>query len=480
MDHSVCYNSGTLGQHLSGRIESFDLIDLIQWLEVRRVSGRLSLTRGADRKTIDWKEGDIVYVSGGRDADRLGYSLLRSRAVPVSGLYSALAENLAAGKKLTYILLEKDLIARDRLASIVEALAKRLLREVLTWRRGRFDFDPDFATEDVFQIHLKIKGQVIAFEAVKEIDDTARTARAAVEEEEGETWEQKFRPESLEEAFWEIRSGLEDESDVAKEKDRFFRFRGFANALHARLAGPVTFLPIYEDSARYAADLLQGAEGPEAEEKLLGLVRLDPFLKLNLLLLSNSLAVTGIRRVATAPEAVRRIGSAAFRAFIECLTSPGSARLSTADPVARLLRRASLAAALSAGPAASDDAVPPDEVHAAALLHAVPYADLLGAVESAPLPAGSFRAAALEYFRPAVAAIRSDAWRLPASLAAVLADTGEAQATPLVAAVRRARSAIPGCAIGPLPPAARKAAAGRRGAGSEVERVFALLNLGAP
>ncbi len=468
-----------MGNHLSGRIESFDLIDLVQWLEVRRVSGRLTLSKGDDRKTIDWKDGDIVYVSGGRPADRLGYSLLRSRAIDVSGLYSALAENLVDGKKLTYILLENNLISRERLGGVIETLAKRLLREVLTWRRGRFEFDPDFQAEDVLQIHLRLKGQVIAFEAVKEIDDTARTARAPSEEEEGETWEQRFRPESLEEAFWEIRCRVTEEGDVAKEKARFLSFRRFGNALRTRLAAPLSFLPIYEDSARYAGELLQGPDGPETGEKLLGLVDLDPFFTLNLLLLSNSLAVAGIRRVTTARESRRRIGDAAFRAFVERLASARSGTRSSADPVSRVLRRAALAAAFAARASSKDD-VDPEEAYVAGLLHATPYADLLGAVESAALPPGAFRAAAVEYYRPDVGRVRSEAWRLPGSLTAVLSDAGEKNPPALVAAVRQARSTIPGCAIGPPPESPRRGSGQRAEVRSGLRRVFDLLGLGEP
>jgi Domain of unknown function (DUF4388)/HDOD domain len=467
-----------LGNHLSGRIESFDLIDLIQWLEVRRVSGRLILSKGEDRKTIDWKEGDIVYVSGGRPGDRLGFSLLRSQAVPVSGLYSALGENLATGEKLTRILLARDLISRERLATVIESLARRLLREALTWRRGRFEFDPDFQTEDVLQIHLKIKSQVVAFEAVKEMDDTARAARVPAEEKEGDGWERRFRPEALEESFWEVRGRVEEDGDVAKEKERFFRFRQFGNALRARLSAPLSFLPIFEDSARYSDDLLQTADGPETDERLLGLVHLDPFFTLNLLLLANSLTVGGIRRVATAREAHRRIGAAAFRSFVECLAAPRSSKLSSSDPVARILRRAAVAAALAGSHVGPRLGVDADEAYGAALLHAIPYADLLGAVEAAPMPSGAFRAAALEYFRPVVATIRSESWRLPAGLTAVLSDAGEKNPPPLVAAVREARRAIPACSIGPVPASARKGAESRSEIRSAVKKTFAFLSLG--
>ncbi|HET9795346.1 MAG TPA: DUF4388 domain-containing protein, partial [Thermoanaerobaculia bacterium] len=293
-----------MASHLSGRIESFDVVDLIQWLEVRRASGRLTLIRGADRKTIDWKNGDIVFVSGGKPGDRLGQALLRSRAVPVSSLYSSLARNLASGVKLTRVLLEEDWIPRDSLAELVGALAEKLLKEVLAWKHGRFDFDPEFQTEDLLQIHLKIKGQVIAFQAMKDMDDTVRFDRSvAAEPAEGDGWEQEFRPEAIEDGFWEVLARCaEDDLGAAKGHESFVQFRSFAAALHARLAAPVHFFPIFDDTARFAGEILASEEASAASERLLGLARLDPFFAANLLILANAFAVGSVRRVGTLPE----------------------------------------------------------------------------------------------------------------------------------------------------------------------------------
>jgi len=471
-----------LAIHLSGRIESFDVVDLIQWLEVRRASGRLTLTRGPDRKQIDWKDGDIVFVSGARPADRLGHVLLHSRALPLSCLYASLAKNLASGTKLTRVLLSEDWIPRDSLAELVGALAEKLLREVFAWRRGRFEFDPDFQTEDLLQIHLKIKGQVIAFQAVKEMDDTARFDRShGSEEQEGEGWEQDFRPEAVEDAFWEVlaRAG-EEVPDPAKGREAFVQFRRFASALHVRLAAPVTFFPIFDDTRRYASDVIASDDAKAASERLLGLAQLDPFFAANLLILANAFAVGSTRRVATLREAARRIGEDAFRTLACALIAPDRAPLAASESVPRALRRGSLAAAVVASHAASRWRADRDEAYTAGLLHAVPYADLLDAVARAPLPAGRLRAATLEYFRPIVGRTRGEAWRAPSGIAEVLADTGASRDAPLLSAVRFARAALPQCTIGTVPVFGRKPPAPDAASRAEVRRLFEFLGLGAP
>jgi hypothetical protein len=66
------------------------------------------------------------------------------------------------------------------------------------------------------------------------------------------------------------------------------------------------------------------------------------------------------------------------------------------------------------------------------------------------LPAGPFRGALLETYRPAVGRSRAEIWGLPRDFEAVLSDDGTDPSAG-AAVVRKARSAISGCAIGSLP-----------------------------
>ena len=66
------------------------------------------------------------------------------------------------------------------------------------------------------------------------------------------------------------------------------------------------------------------------------------------------------------------------------------------------------------------------------------------------LPAGPFRGAVLETYRPAVGRSRAEIWGLPRDFEAVLSDDGT-DPSASAAVVRKARSAVPACAIGSLP-----------------------------
>lgn len=66
------------------------------------------------------------------------------------------------------------------------------------------------------------------------------------------------------------------------------------------------------------------------------------------------------------------------------------------------------------------------------------------------LPAGPFRGAILETYRPAVGRARAEIWGLPRDFEAVLSDDGT-DPSAAAAVVRQARAAVPACAIGSLP-----------------------------
>src|SRR5438876_2522060 len=128
--------------HFRGRLEVFGLADLLQWMELNRRSGRLTVTRGHDQRTLDWKDGEIVYVSGSLPRHRLGVHLLRSGTLPAATLYELLARNMTTQENLTRLILDMNHDTLDGLSLRVEDLARKLLFEIFEWREANFDYDP--------------------------------------------------------------------------------------------------------------------------------------------------------------------------------------------------------------------------------------------------------------------------------------------------------------------------------------------------
>jgi hypothetical protein len=473
-----------LATHLSGRIEHFPVADLLQWLEVQGASGRLTLRRGADRKTIDWKSGDIVYVSGTRPSDRIATALAQTGDVAAEALYAALAKNFGGGPNLSRILLEDGLVTREQLSDIAERVATRMLKEGLTWPEGRFDFDADYRTEDLLHIQLRLRSQVVAFQAAKERDDSERSGSSPLipvpSVPRGEEWERPFEPEPVEDAFWRARSRSgELPFDLETERRYFLAFRDLAAALRSRLARPVRFSPAFEDTLRNLPHPRpRGRRGAGWARKVEAVIRRDPFFTLDLLQLANSLAGGASAGVATVRSAIKRVGPAAVAAMGSALENEGA--LAPTSQFARALRRGALAAAFAAAGLAADASIDEEDAFTAGLLHVVPYVDILETLGRQSFPAGPFRAAAIETFRPIVGRIRAAALNLPVPMAEVLSDDGATDPSLLSEIVRRARRAFPTCSLGFLPPGGPRPPGPGAVVGRELGRVFEELGLGTP
>ncbi|MFY9552862.1 MAG: DUF4388 domain-containing protein, partial [Thermoanaerobaculia bacterium] len=316
-----------------GRLEVFGLADLLQWMELNRRSGRLIVTRGHDRRTLDWKDGEIVYVSGSLPRHRLGVHLLRSGAMPAATLYELLARNMTTQENLTRLILEMGHDTLDGLSLRVEDLARKLLFEIFEWREADFEYDPSYRVTPILRIGLTLRGQALAFQGVKQLDDTHRLSRRERREnwEAADAWILPFLPEGIEEHLWEALERMSAAHiDPMEGREHSSRFREFARRLKDRLIRNYLMRPIYHDTAELLLELLK--KSPVEPEAVVPVAALDQYLSLDLLILANSLSVDRENSVGTVPDAVSRIGPRALTVLIDRLSSPDFPALARNDP----------------------------------------------------------------------------------------------------------------------------------------------------
>jgi len=444
------FSKAPMTEHFRGRLEVFGLADLLQWMELNQRSGRLLVTRGHDRRTLDWKDGEIVYVSGSLPRHRLGVHLLRSGALPAATLYELLARNMTTQENLTRLILEMGHDTLDGLSLRVEELARKLLFEIFEWREANFDYDPTYRVTPILRIGLTLRGQALAFQGVKQLDDTHRLSRRERREtwEAADAWVLPFLPDAIEEHFWEALERLNTALEPLEARVHATRFHEFARRLRERLIKNYLMRPVHEDTASLLLELLK--KSPLDPAAVVSIAALDQYLTLDLLILANSLSVDRENSVGTVPEAIDRIGARALTVLIDRLSSTDFPSLARGDPAARAVRRASLAAALAAGRFAERYGISRERGYTLGLLHCIGYSDLFEIVREMNLPAGPFRGAVLETYRPAVGRARAEIWGLPRDFEATLSDDGT-DPSASAALVRKSRAAVPGCAVGSLP-----------------------------
>ena len=413
---------------------------------MNRRSGRLTLMRGKNRRVIDWKDGEIAYVSGSHPRDRLGAFLNATGAIPTATLYGLLARNFTSATNLSRLILDGRHETLSGLSRRAEELARRLLFDIFEWRDGVFRYDPDSPVEKILKIRLKLRPQVLSFQAAKRADDAHRRRRRR--SARGGFREAIFEEDELDARFWKVLERVGSLVEPEEGRRRLTQLRQFADGLRRRL-GSIALRPIHEDSAALLRELMsQESFEPSAVAPI---AALDAFLAIDLLVLANSLIVDRRRAVATAADALERLGGQPVTVVVERLASSAFPRVQTEDRASVTVRRASIAAAVAARALALDFGIAPERAYALGLLHTVPYADLLAVVEVMKVDPGPFRAAMIDAYRPLVGRRRAEGWSLPSDLEAVLADDGtDTRAAP--ALVRAARAALPDCALGSLAP----------------------------
>ena len=416
-------------------------------MELNRRTGRLTLTQGRDRRILDWRSGELVYVSGSLPRHRLGVHLLRSGALPAAKLYELLARNFTTQENLTRIILDGGHDTLDGLSLRVEELARRLLFEMFEWHDARFDYDPEHRVQPILRIGLNLRGQALAFQGAKNMDDTQRARSRREKLEDADRWDVLFRRAETDERYWEVVERVGEPLDAGEARELYHAFLLFTDRVRERATGNIAMRPVHEDTADLLSELLR--KSPVDPAAVIPIAALDPYLTLDLLILANALSVDRENSVGSVPDAIERLGGRAVTVLIDRLSAPDFPRVPEEDGPARALRRASLAAAVAAGRYAERFGNTRERGYTLGLLHTVAYADLFDLVRSMDFPAGDFRAAALDTYRPALGVVRAESWGLPLDFQAVLADDGT-DVSGAAALVRVARAVMPGCAVGPV------------------------------
>ncbi len=434
-------------EKLTGRLEVFGFADLLQWMELNRRSGRLTVSRGADRRALDWRDGEIVYVSGSLPRHRLGIHLLRSGALPAPVLYELLARNFTGGGNLSLLILDGGYDTHDGLSLRVEELARRLLFELFEWREARFEYDPDYLAERILRIGLSIRGQALALQGTKDADDKKGYVPHRRRTDDLDSRDFPFGRREVSERYWDLMEEIGTLIPPEEGRKLFRVFHAFARRVRGLAADRVMMRPVYSDTAVMLAELAR--QSPFDPSAVLSVAALDPNLTLDLLILANALSADREHAVGTVPDAVERLGPSPVRVLIERLCDPNCMRVLEDNRVYRALRRASVAGAISAGRYAERFGIGRERAYTLGLLHGVCYGELLEVLGTTDFAAGPFRVAALEAYRPILSARRAEAWGLPVDFQAVVSDDG---ADPGAAAtlVRTARSVVPACALGQL------------------------------
>jgi hypothetical protein len=409
---------------LNGTLDTFSLADLLQWLEINRLSGRVTVSRGEDRRTIDLKDGAIVFVSSQRPEERLGTWLASRGILSEPVVYELLADSFLTGRSLTRLVFECCLLSREELAEAVEQLALQVLLDLFHWRGASFVYDPSVATEDLLRIQLSLRGQVLALEGARSVDDIARLSSdsPAPSAHEAPPEGLDVSPQAVALAFLSVVEGLGTEGPhVGAFRDRFLQFSRFSERVASGLRQPFRPYAVFADTAeRCRASLAAGSEGDD----VVRLAATDPFLTLDLLFLGNALRTPAQGLLSTVDAVAAAIGRGALRRFLELLSAEEAPCVPSRERLERALRRAAVSTAVAASHLAPTTEEDPGVAWNLALLEPLGGYEPLKVLLSEDFEPGPFRAAALAWYRSASGRVLARKVNLPPAFGDVLGSSG--------------------------------------------------------
>ncbi len=153
-----------------GKLTGLHLGDLLQWLQVGGLSGRLSF-EGHWEHHLDFLDGRIVYVASDCPRERLAGYLVRRGLIPAEEARTILSRSILQRKLLTEELVERRGISRVELQQAVADLAGIITRSILSEKELRFSFDPEYATRDLLNLDLNLDANSLLLEAARRLDE---------------------------------------------------------------------------------------------------------------------------------------------------------------------------------------------------------------------------------------------------------------------------------------------------------------------
>lgn len=162
---------------LEGRLEDLGLPDIFQIINLSKRSGVLTLIKKDGMGRVVFNQGNVVYASSD-NRNRFGYTLLQKELISRADLERALSyQKLRSSKKpIGTILVEMGAIAEKELEGQLQTHILDVVRDLLTWTTGAFQFQLAKFAEDGVLMRTGISPEFLLLEGARLEDEADHTA----------------------------------------------------------------------------------------------------------------------------------------------------------------------------------------------------------------------------------------------------------------------------------------------------------------
>lgn len=244
---------------IRGELDRLHLGDLLQWLQMGGLSGRLTLGGAGRERRLDFVDGRVVFVSSQVPEERLASWLAAHELVSSRDLRAAVANSLFRRVLLTDLLLKGGHITNAGLRSAVNRLAQSITASALQAGHMAFTFDPAFPVRDLLGLDLGLEPNQLLLEAARRTDEGPQEAV------ESEALELPFVGAAFEQFFWELLTEAIP-SDAGAGGDELARCRALVRDVLGTLAQWLStspgLVPLPADQATAIAEQLGESDQP--------------------------------------------------------------------------------------------------------------------------------------------------------------------------------------------------------------------------
>jgi len=158
---------------LSGRLNTMDLPEVLQWCTIGRKTGSLSFVKEKTKVHIFMKDGKIISSASNDPTKQLGQFLLFLGKVTEPQLKHAFEIHLQSRVMLGKILVQENLLSQEDVEKALVMRTEEVIYDLFLWEDGYFHFSSSEVNPDEL-ILINMDINALLFEGIRRKDEWAR------------------------------------------------------------------------------------------------------------------------------------------------------------------------------------------------------------------------------------------------------------------------------------------------------------------
>lgn len=168
-------DASAVNGYVVGTLASLSIAEVISHVVAGMKTGKLIVTTSSARKTVTFRDGQIIFASSSQPHERLGRLLVRLRMITADVLREALAQ-VKPGRKVGQVLTSLGRVTPSNLYSAMTFLAREITISLFELTDGAFLFlEGPLESEDVLK--LPERTRTILLEGMKRGEEVERLRR---------------------------------------------------------------------------------------------------------------------------------------------------------------------------------------------------------------------------------------------------------------------------------------------------------------